>query len=91
MVGRGPSFAGLVPYADSGESVAGVNPCDSGAVIGYQADNFTCTWQMKHYVVQSEIYPKFTGNVSTVVVFPLETSCDYFSFVDTTVEELSMV
>ena len=42
--GEGSSFPGLVPSDDAvnSESVMGVNPGDSGVVIGYQVDEFTC-------------------------------------------------
>ena len=43
--GEGSSFPGLVPSDDTvhSESVMGIKPGDSGVVIGYQVDEFTCT------------------------------------------------
>ena len=35
-------------------------------VIGYQVDEFTCTW----FVACSHIYPGFTGKVSSLTHFP---------------------
>ena len=42
---EGSSFPGLVPSDDTvdTESVVGIKPGDSGVVIGYQVDEFTCT------------------------------------------------
>ena len=44
-MGRG-LFPGLVPSDDAvdSDSVMGIKPGDSGVVIGYQVDEFTCTW-----------------------------------------------
>ena len=43
--GEGSSFQGLVPSDDAvdSDSVMGIKPGDSGVVIGYQVDEFTCT------------------------------------------------
>ena len=32
------------------ESVVGIKPGDSGVVIGYQVDEFTCTWSAEQFV-----------------------------------------
>ena len=44
--GVGSSFPGLVPSEDAvdSDSVMGIKSGDSGVVIGYQVDEFTCTW-----------------------------------------------
>ena len=40
-------------------------------VIGYQIDEFTCTWSAEWFVAHSHIYPGFTGKVSSLTHFPL--------------------
>ena len=40
-------------------SVVGVKPGDSGMVIGYQVDEFTCTWSSEFFIAQSHIYSEF--------------------------------
>ena len=62
-MGRGSSFPGLVLSVDS-DSVMGIKLGDSGMVIGYQIDEFTCTWSTEQFVAHSHIYPGFTGKVS---------------------------
>ena len=52
------------------DSVMGVKPGDSGVVIGYQVDEFTCTWSAEQFVACSHIYPGFTGKVSSLTHFP---------------------
>ena len=46
---EGSSFPGLVPSndMDDSESAMGIKPGDSGVVIGYQVDEFTCTWSYR--------------------------------------------
>ena len=66
--GKGSSFPGLVPsddMVDSG-SVMGIKPGDSGVVIGYQVDGFTCTLSAEQFVACTNIYPGFTGKVSSL-------------------------
>ena len=46
-------------------SVVGIKHGDISVVIGYQVDEFTCTWLAEHFVAESHIYPGFTDNVST--------------------------
>ena len=71
--GEGSSFPGLVPSDDTvdSESVIGVKPGDSSVVIGYQVDEFTCTWSAEQFGACSHIYPGFTGKVSLLTQFPL--------------------
>ena len=71
--GEGSSFPGLVPSDDAvnSDSVMGIKPGDSGVVIGYQVDEFTCTWSAEQFVAYSHIYPGFTGKVSSLTHFPL--------------------
>ena len=66
--GEGSSFPGLVPSDDTvdSESVMGIKPGDSSVVIGYQVDEFTCTWSAEQFVAHSHIYPGFTGEVSSL-------------------------
>ena len=72
--GEGSSFPGLVPSDDTvnSESVMGIKPGDSGMVIGYEDDEFTCIWSTEQFVACSHIYPGFTGTVSSLTHFPLE-------------------
>ena len=81
-VGEGSSFPGLVP-----NSVMAVKPGDSGVVIGYQVDEFTCTWSAEQFVAHSHIYPGFTGKVSSLTHFPLEPGCEDFAFLDQAVAD----
>ena len=60
----------------------GIKPGDSGVVIGYQVDEFTCTWSAEQFVAHSHIYPGFTGKVSSITQFPLEPWCEDYSFLD---------
>ena len=64
------------------ESVMGVKPGDSGMVIGYQVDEFTCTWSAEGFVAHSHIYPGFTGKVSSLIHFALEPGCEDYAFLD---------
>ena len=82
--GEGSSFPGLVPSDDTvdSESVMGVKPGDSSVVIGYQVDEFTCTWSPEQFVACSHIYPGFTGEVSSLTHFPLEPGCEDYTFLD---------
>ena len=64
------------------ESVMGINPGNSGVVIGYQVDEFTCTWSAEQFVACSHIYPRFTGKVSSLTHFPLEPGCEDYAFLD---------
>ena len=87
--GEGSSFPGLVPSDDmvDSESVKGIKPGDSGVVIGYQVDEFTCTWPAEWFVVCSHIYPGFTGKVSSLTHFPLEPGCEDYAFLDQAVAD----
>ena len=82
--GDGSSFPHLMPSDDTvnPESVVGVKPGDSGVVIGYQVDKFTCTWSAEQFVAHSHIYPGFTGKVSSLTHFPLEPGCENYAFLD---------
>ena len=82
--GEWSSFLGLVPSSDmvDTESKMGIKPDDSGVVIGYQVDEFTCTCSVEQFVAHSNIYPEFTGKVSSITHFPLEPGCEYYYFLD---------
>ena len=82
--GEGSSFPGLVPSDDAvnSDSVMGIKPGDSSVVIGYQVDEFTCTWSAEWLVAHSHIYPGFTGKVSSLTHFPLEPGCEDYAFLD---------
>ena len=81
---EGSSFPGLVPSNDTvdSESMMGIKPGDSGVVIGYQVDEFACTWSAGQFVVYFHIYPGFTGKVSSLTYFSLELCCEDYSFLD---------
>ena len=85
----GSSFPGLVPSYDTvdSESVMDIKPGDFGVVIGYQADEFTCTWCAAWFVAHSHIYPRFTGKVSSLTNFSLESGCEDYSFLDQAVAD----
>ena len=87
--GEGSSFPGLVPSDDAvnSDSVMGIKHSDSGVVIGYQIDEFTCTWYEEWFVACSHIYPGFTGNVSSLTHFPLEPRCEDYAFLDQAVAD----
>ena len=87
--GEGSSFPGLVPSDDAvnSDSVMGIKPGDSGVVIGYQVDEFTCTWSAEQFVAHSHIYPGFTGKVSSLIHFPLEPGCEDYAFLDQAVAD----
>ena len=80
--GEGSSFPGLVPSDDvvNSDSVMGIKPGDSGVVIRYQFDEFTCSWSAEQFVACSHIYPGFTGKVSSLTHFPLEPGCEIYGF-----------
>ena len=73
--------------AVSSESVMGIKPDDSGMVIGYQVDEFTCTWSAEWFVAHSHIYPGFTGKVLSLTHFPLEPGCEDYAFLDQAVTD----
>ena len=79
---EGSSFPDLVPSDNivHSASMIGVKPVDSGVVIGYQVDEFTCTLSVELFVAHSHIYPGFTGKVSSLTHFPLEPGCEDYSF-----------
>ena len=69
------------------KSVMGVKPGDSGVVIGYQVDKFTCTWSAEQFVAHSHIYPGFSGKLASPTYFPLELECEDYSFLDQAVAD----
>ena len=87
--GEDSSFPGLVPSDDAvnSDSVMGIKPGDSSVVIGYQVDEFTCTWSAEWFVAHSHIYPLFTGKVSSLTHFPLESGCEDYAFLDQAVAD----
>ena len=87
--GEGSSFPGLVPSDDAvnPDSVMGIKPGDSGVVIGYQVDEFTCAWSAEQFAACSHIYPGFTGKVSSLTHFPLEPGCEDYAFLDQAVAD----
>ena len=87
--GEGSSFPGLVPSDDvvDSDSVMGIKPSDSGVVIGYQVDEFTCIWSAEQFVAHSHIYYGFTGKVLSLTHFPLEPGCEDYAFLDQAVAD----
>ena len=87
--GEGSCFPGFVPSNDAvtSDPVMGIKPGDSGVVIGYQVDEFTCTWSAEWFVAHFHIYPGFTGKVSSLTHFPLEPGCGDYAFLDQAVTD----
>ena len=81
------SLPGLVPSSDTGnsESLVGITPSDSDAMITYQVDEFIHTWSMEQFVANSHIYQGFICKVSSLNHFPLEPGCEGYSFLDQTI------
>ena len=65
----------------------GIKPGDSGVVMGYQVDEFTCTWSTEQFMGHSHIYTMFTGKVSSLTHFPLELGYEDYSFLDQAVAD----
>ena len=51
--------------AVNSDSVMSIKSGDSGMVIGYQVDEFTCIWSAEQFVAHSHIYLGFTGKMSS--------------------------
>ena len=64
------------------ECVVGIKLVILVLVIGYQIDEFTCTWSVEQFVAHSHISPGFTGKMPTLTHLPLERGCDDYSFLD---------
>ena len=64
-----------------------IKPGDSSVVIGYQVDEFTCTWSAEQFVAHSHIYTGFTGKVSSSTHFYLEPVCEDYAFLDQAVAD----
>ena len=67
--------------------MAGIQPDDSGVVIGYQVDEFTHTWSAEWFVAHWDIYSGFTGKVSSHNHFLLKPGCEDYSFLDQAVAD----
>ena len=65
----------------------GIKPGHSGVVIGYQVDEFTCTWSAEQCVTHSHICPGLAGKVSPLTHFALEPGCENYSFLDHAVSD----
>ena len=61
--GEGGSFPGSTPPNDTTHSASavGVKSGNSGVVIGYEVDEFTCILVAEHFLALSHIYPGFQG------------------------------
>ena len=68
-------------------SVVGMKVDSYGVVIGYQVDEFTHTWLVECFVAWSHIYPGFTGKVSSLTLFSLESGCEDYSLLDQAVAD----
>ena len=75
-------------YSSNSDSVIGIQPGNSSVVIGYQVDDFTCTWSAEQFATHSHIYAGFTSNVSPLTHFPLEPGCEDYAFLDQAVADL---
>ena len=66
------SFSASFPPDDmvDSKSVVVIKHFASGVVIGYQVDEFTCTWLVGCFTACSHL-PGFTGMVGTLTHFPL--------------------
>ena len=51
-------------------------------VIGYQVDEFTCTWSAEWFVAYSYMYPGIMDKLSSLTHFPHEPGCEEYSFLD---------
>ena len=79
MVGRG-LLQVLFHLMSKSESMVCIKRGDSGVVIGYQVDIFTCTLFAENFIAQLHIYPGLTGKVSPWIDFPPELGCEEYSF-----------
>ena len=62
------AFPGSIPPDDTVNSrfVVGISPGDSGVVLRYPIDDFTCAWSVEYFVGQSHHLPFLYGqSVST--------------------------
>ena len=66
---------------------SGIKPGASVVMIRYQVDEFTHTWSVENFIVQSHIYTGFTGKVSILTHFPLKPVCEDYSILDQAVED----
>ena len=88
MAGRGPLCSLAVSDGTvNSESMMGIQPGDTGLVIGYQVHEFTYTWSVEQPVAYSLIYPGFMGKVSSLHHFLLEPGCEDYSFLDQVVAD----
>ena len=69
------------------KSVMGIKCYNSGVMIGYQVDEFTCTWSAEHFAAWSHIYPAFIDKVSTLAHFPIKPGCKDYFFLDEAVKD----
>ena len=56
----------------------GIQPGDSGVVVGYQVNEFTHTWSAEQSVMD---------NMSSLTHFSLEPGCEDYSFLDQAVDD----
>ena len=73
------------------KSAVGIKTGDSSVVIWYQVNGFTHTLFEKCFVAGSQIDPRFTGIVSILTYFPLDSGCEDYSFWTMWVRTLSNV
>ena len=77
-VGEKSSFPGCVPPSDmiNSKSVVGIKPGDSGVMIGYQVDEFTDTWLVRHFLLSHTITLVLQARCQHSTHFPLELGCE---------------
>ena len=56
-------------------------------MIGYQGNEFTHSWLVEYFVVCTQIYPCFMDQMSTLIHFLFEWSCEDYTFLDQVVKQ----
>ena len=82
-------FSGLRQPRDviNSKSVVGIKPGNSGEVVGYQVDEFTCTSSTECFVAQSQINFRLLGNLSSLIHLLLELGHEDYTFFDYAVDK----
>ena len=82
LLWEGPSLSSLIgPPDDMFNSAA------PSTVLGYQVDNFTCSWSVEHFNTHWQVYPGLMDMLSTLVHFPFKWGCKNYTFLDKAVED----
>ena len=90
---KGSSFPGFISPIEvlDSKSVVGVNPDDSSVITGCQVDQFTHMWSAEGFIVKLQMYPKFTGKMSTLTYLPPEPGCENYSSWNKQLQTVSMI